>query len=136
MAVKQITNEDLFRLENKITETQAQLRHWDRAKMQEKYVEFDNLRETTIVLSKSYEFMNKEIQEIKQIAKEWFLGINAKFDQLPKDFVSRIEFNNQVEKIEIINSIVYWAAKIIVWAVLLSLLWLVIYAWQKTWIKL
>ena len=136
MAVKQITNEDLLRLENKITETQAQLRHWDRAKMQEKYVEFDNLRETTIVLSKSYEFMNKEIQEIKQIVKEWFLGINAKFDQLPKDFVSRIEFNNQVEKIEIINSIVYWAAKIIVWAVLLSLLWLVIYAWQKTWIKL
>ena len=136
MAVKQITNEDLLRLENKITETQAQLRHWDRAKMQEKYVEFDNLRETTIVLSKSYEFMNKEIQEIKQIVKEWFAGINAKFDKLPEDFVSRTEFNNQVEKIENINSIVSWVAKIVFWAVLLALPWLVLYTWQKTWIKL
>lgn len=128
-----IIQNDLNNLENKIkldiSKEQAELRHWDRAKMQEYYNIVDDLRTDSALSKQSLINMANSIDKLERVVIEWFKEIKEEFKTMHNVFATKEE--NQANKMEIADikktnsSVISWLFGTVA-TIVIAFFWLII----------
>lgn len=134
-----ITQSDLNNLETKIkldvSKEQTELRHWDRAKMQNYFNVVDELKTDSALSKQSLTNMNNSIEKLEEVVKEWFKEIKEEIRAMHNVFSTKEEHNaSKVEIAEIKSThskIVSWLIGTVA-TIFIAFLWLII---KTLWIK-
>lgn len=123
MVKKEVTQEDLIRLDKKISDEQTQYRHDMKNSIQKIHFKVDDIEKETIKSNIKIENMAKDISEIKATIKEWFEDIKQ---ELKTGYTPISEHKHNSDRIGKIEKVMYWIAGIfwtwIIWAVLALIL--------------
>lgn len=135
MNAKTITKSDLLESENRINKEQQEARHQQNSSIQSALIKADEALNENKILNKSVDLMSKEIKELKDSQKEWFIELKNSqkewFENISKELKDYIisADNKYATKSEIntISKIIWtiWTIIItaIVWAILKTI-WL------------
>lgn len=90
-----ITNEDLYKLELKISEEQTKYRHDMKQDIQRNYLDMDEIKTETALIKQSNETMAAQLKEIKELISKIFERIDTFGDK----FVKKEEFDDHKARI-------------------------------------
>lgn len=134
-----ITQNDLNNLETKIkldvSKEQTELRHWDRAKMQNYFNVVDELKTDSALSKQSFTIMTKSIEKLEQVVVDGFKEIREEFKSMNTIFATKVEHQANKLEIETIKAthskVITWVIGT-VWTIFLAFLWLII---KTLWLK-
>lgn len=124
----EITQEDLIRLDKKITDEQTQYRHELKNSIQKIHFKVDEIEKESIKSNIKIENMAKDISEIKATIKEWFEDIKQ---ELKTGYTPISEHKHNSDRIWKIEKVMYWIAGILWTWILWALLTLIFKEWLK-----
>ena len=118
-----VANEDLLKLEMKLTDEQRKAKHETNNALQKYISSLDEYKTNQALLQQTQTSMKEDIKEIKTDLKQ----IINKFDNLPTHFATKEEHKNNSTRIDKIEKWVWWLIALIwtaiVWAILKLILW-------------
>jgi len=134
-----ITQSDLNNLETKIkldvSKEQTELRHWDRAKMQNYFNVVDELKTDSALSKQSLQSMTTSIEKLEEVVKEWFKEIKDEFKTMHTVFATKEEHlinKNEIQEIKATHSkVISWLIGTVA-TIFVTFLWLII---KTLWIK-
>lgn len=134
-----ITQSDLNNLETKIkldvSKEQTELRHWDRAKMQNYFNVVDELKTDSALSKQSLQSMTTSIEKLEEVVTEWFKEIKDEFKTMHTVFATKEEHQinkNEIQEIKATHSkVISWLIGTVA-TVFVTFLWLII---KTLWIK-
>lgn len=134
-----ITQSDLNNLETKIkldvSKEQTELRHWDRAKMQNYFNVVDELKTDSALSKQSLQSMTTSIEKLEEVVKEWFKEIKDEFKTMHTVFATKEEHlinKNEIQEIKSTHSkVISWLIGTVA-TIFVTFLWLII---KTLWIK-
>lgn len=134
-----ITQNDLNNLETKIkldvSKEQTELRHWDRAKMQNYFNVVDELKTDSALSKQSLQNMTTSIEKLEEVVKDWFKEIKEEFKTMHTVFATKEEHQinkNEIQEIKATHSkVISWLIGTVA-TIFVTFLWLII---KTLWIK-
>ena len=134
-----ITQNDLNNLETKIkldvSKEQTELRHWDRAKMQNYFNVVDELKTDSALSKQSLQNMTTSIEKLEEVVKDWFQEIKDEFKTMHTVFATKEEHlinKNEIQEIKSTHSkVISWLIGTVA-TIFVTFLWLII---KTLWIK-
>ena len=134
-----ITQSDLNNLETKIkldvSKEQTELRHWDRAKMQNYFNVVDELKTDSALSKQSLQSMTTSIEKLEEVVKDWFQEIKDEFKTMHTVFATKEEHlinKNEIQEIKATHSkVISWLIGTVA-TIFVTFLWLII---KTLWIK-
>ena len=134
-----ITQNDLNNLETKIkldvSKEQTELRHWDRAKMQNYFNVVDELKTDSALSKQSLQSMTTSIEKLEEVVKDWFQEIKDEFKTMHTVFATKEEHlinKNEIQEIKSTHSkVISWLIGTVA-TIFVTFLWLII---KTLWIK-
>ena len=134
-----ITQNDLNNLETKIkldvSKEQTELRHWDRAKMQNYFNVVDDLKTDSALSKQSLQSMTTSIEKLEEVVKDWFQEIKDEFKTMHTVFATKEEHlinKNEIQEIKSTHSkVISWLIGTVA-TIFVTFLWLII---KTLWIK-
>ena len=134
-----ITQNDLNNLETKIkldvSKEQTELRHWDRAKMQNYFNVVDELKTDSALSKQSLQSMTTSIEKLEEVVKDWFQEIKDEFKTMHTVFATKEEHlinKNEIQEIKATHSkVISWLIGTVA-TIFVTFLWLII---KTLWIK-
>lgn len=134
-----ITQSDLNNLETKIkldvSKEQTELRHWDRAKMQNYFNVVDELKTDSALSKQSLQHMTTSIEKLEKVVTDWFQEIKDEFKTMHTVFATKEEHlinKNEIQEIKSTHSkVISWLIGTVA-TIFVTFLWLII---KTLWIK-
>ena len=134
-----ITQNDLNNLETKIkldvSKEQTELRHWDRAKMQNYFNVVDELKTDSALSKQSLQNMTTSIEKLEEVVTDWFKEIKDEFKTMHTVFATKEEHlinKNEIQEIKATHSkVISWLIGTVA-TIFVTFLWLII---KTLWIK-
>jgi len=134
-----ITQSDLNNLETKIkldvSKEQTELRHWDRAKMQNYFNVVDELKTDSALSKQSLQHMTTSIEKLEKVVTDWFQEIKDEFKTMHTVFATKEEHlinKNEIQEIKATHSkVISWLIGTVA-TIFVTFLWLII---KTLWIK-
>ena len=134
-----ITQNDLNNLETKIkldvSKEQTELRHWDRAKMQNYFNVVDELKTDSALSKQSLQNMTTSIEKLEEVVTDWFKEIKDEFKTMHTVFATKEEHlinKNEIQEIKSTHSkVISWLIGTVA-TIFVTFLWLII---KTLWIK-
>ena len=134
-----ITQSDLNNLETKIkldvSKEQTELRHWDRAKMQNYFNVVDELKTDSALSKQSLQNMTTSIEKLEEVVTDWFKEIKDEFKTMHTVFATKEEHlinKNEIQEIKSTHSkVISWLIGTVA-TIFVTFLWLII---KTLWIK-